>query len=51
MDSVRPRVTDDNHVQRALPGSVTSWGAIQDARDAAWAASGVTDVDDQLKMW
>lgn len=34
-----------------LTGFVTSWPAIQDARDAAWAAPGVTDVDDQLRMW
>jgi osmotically-inducible protein OsmY len=34
-----------------LSGFVTSWQAIQDARDAAWAAPGVSNVDDQLKMW
>jgi osmotically-inducible protein OsmY len=34
-----------------LTGSVTSWSAIQDARDAAWAAPGVTEVEDRLKMW
>lgn len=34
-----------------LSGFVTSWPAIRDARDAAWASPGVSAVDDQLKMW
>jgi osmotically-inducible protein OsmY len=34
-----------------LTGFVTSWPEIEEARRAAWAAPGVTAVDDQLKMW
>ena len=33
-----------------LTGHASSWRAIQDAAWAAWAAPGVTEVDDQLKM-
>ena len=33
-----------------LTGHASSWQAIEDAADAAWAAPGVTEVDDQLQM-
>jgi len=33
-----------------LTGHASSWQAIEDAADAAWAAPGVTDVDDQLQV-
>jgi VCBS repeat-containing protein len=33
-----------------LTGHASSWQAIEDAADAAWAAPGVTDVDDQLQI-
>jgi len=33
-----------------LTGHASSWRAIQDAAWAAWAAPGVTEVDDQLKL-
>ena len=33
-----------------LSGQASSWGAIDDAADAAWAAPGVTEVDDQLHI-
>ena len=33
-----------------LTGHASSWQAIEDAADAAWAAPGVTEVDDQLQI-
>jgi len=33
-----------------LTGSASSWQSIQDSRNAAWAAPGVTDVVDHVKM-
>ena len=33
-----------------LTGHASSWGAIDDAADAAWAAPGVTEVDDRLHI-
>ena len=36
--------------QVTLTGHASSWQAIEDAANAAWAAPGVTDVRDQLKM-
>lgn len=33
-----------------LSGSASSWQSIEDAANAAWAAPGVTDVVDQVKM-
>jgi len=33
-----------------LTGHPSSWQAIEDAIDAAWAAPGVTEVDDQLQI-
>jgi len=33
-----------------LTGQVSSWQAMQDASNAAWAAPGVTHVDDQLQI-
>jgi osmotically-inducible protein OsmY len=33
-----------------LSGHASSWQAIEDAADAAWAAPGVTEVDDQLHI-
>jgi osmotically-inducible protein OsmY len=33
-----------------LTGHPSSWQAIEDAVDAAWAAPGVTEVDDQLQI-
>jgi osmotically-inducible protein OsmY len=33
-----------------LTGHASSWRSIEDAANAAWAAPGVTEVDDQLTM-
>jgi osmotically-inducible protein OsmY len=33
-----------------LTGNASSWQSIEDAADAAWAAPGVTEVDDQLHI-
>ena len=33
-----------------LRGSVRSWAERQDAESAAWAAPGVSDVDNRIKM-
>ncbi len=53
----RQATTDGNSIhietsggQVTLTGHASSWQAIEDASNAAWAAPGVTDVRDQLKM-
>jgi hypothetical protein len=35
---------------RSAGACTSSWGAIDDADNAAWAAPGVTEVDDQLHI-
>jgi osmotically-inducible protein OsmY len=53
----RQAMTDTNSIHVATAGSkvtltghASSWQSIEDAANAAWAAPGVTDVIDQVKM-
>jgi osmotically-inducible protein OsmY len=53
----RQATTDTNSIHVAtegskvtLTGNASSWQSIEDARDAAWAAPGVNQVVDQVKM-
>jgi osmotically-inducible protein OsmY len=41
---------DTNGGKVTLTGHASSWQSIEDASNAAWAASGVTQVVDQLKI-
>jgi osmotically-inducible protein OsmY len=53
----RQAITDARSIEVAttggkvtLTGHASSWRSIEDAANAAWAAPGVTEVDDQLTM-
>ncbi|MGD0674085.1 MAG: BON domain-containing protein [Polyangiaceae bacterium] len=53
----RQAKTDTNSIQIVvsggkvtLTGTASSWQTIEDAANAAWAAPGVTDVIDQVKL-
>jgi osmotically-inducible protein OsmY len=54
---VRQAATDTNSIhidvlggKVTLTGTASSWQTIEDAANAAWAAPGVTEVLDQVKM-